>query len=108
MTDTAVDDGAHLKSLEGYHYRIDDHYEVGREKVREYARAVQDRNPAHHDDQAAADLGFGGVIGSLTFVSIPAMVANRRIFETVLTSTTCTCRPSRSSRCASRWLQATG
>lgn len=85
MTDTAVDDGAHLKSLEGYHYRIDDHYEVGREKVREYARAVQDPNPAHHDDQAAADLGFGGVIGSLTFVSIPAMVANRRIFETVLT-----------------------
>ncbi|KAA0021869.1 fused (3R)-hydroxyacyl-ACP dehydratase subunits HadA/HadB [Antrihabitans cavernicola] len=91
MTDTAVDNGVtadngeHLKSREGYHYRIDDYYEVGREKIREYARAVQDRNPAHSSEQAAEELGFDGLIGTLTFVSIPALIANRRIFEKVIT-----------------------
>ena len=82
MTD---DNGEHLKSLEGYHYRVPDHYEVGREKIREYARAVQDRHPAHRDEAAAAELGSDGIIGTLTFTSIPAMIANRRLFETVIT-----------------------
>ncbi len=34
----------------GHHYRVDDFYEVGREKVREYARAVHDDHPAHYDE----------------------------------------------------------
>ena len=43
------------------HYYVAGHtYEVGREKVREYARAVQDYHPAHWDDAAAAALGMDG------------------------------------------------
>ena len=46
-----------LESRVGHYYQMDDTYLVGREKVREYARAVQDYHPAHWDVAAAADLG---------------------------------------------------
>ncbi|MDG3009182.1 acyl dehydratase [Rhodococcus sp. D2-41] len=65
----------------GTHYRVDDYYEVGREKVREYARAVKDTHPAHHDEVAAKDLGYDGLIAPLTFISIVGMLAQRRLFE---------------------------
>ena len=68
----------------GHQYRVDDYYEVGREKIREYARAVQDQHPVYWRESAAAELGFAGLVAPLTFVSIPAMVANRRLFETVI------------------------
>ena len=33
----AFDPAEHARSMVGYHYRTEDYYEVGREKVREYA-----------------------------------------------------------------------
>lgn len=51
-----ADPAAHALAMVGHHYRVDDFYEVGREKVREYARAVQDWHPAHHDEEAAKGL----------------------------------------------------
>ncbi|GAA5051890.1 fused (3R)-hydroxyacyl-ACP dehydratase subunits HadA/HadB [Nocardia callitridis] len=68
----------------GFYYRANGTYEVGREKVREYARAVQDYHPAHWDEDAAAALGYTGLVAPLTFVSIPAMAANRYLFEEVV------------------------
>lgn len=68
----------------GHYYKIDDTYLVGREKVREYARAVQDAHPAHKDESAAAALGYSGVVAPLTLTSIPAMSANRLLLETVV------------------------
>ncbi|MGV9677794.1 fused (3R)-hydroxyacyl-ACP dehydratase subunits HadA/HadB [Nocardia sp. NPDC003482] len=68
----------------GYRYRVDDYYEVGREKIREYARAVQDFHPAHWSEAAAADLGYDGLIAPTTFLSTVAMLANRRLLETVM------------------------
>jgi len=59
-------------------------YIVGREKVREYARAVQDYHPAHWDTAAAAELGYSGVVAPLTFTSVPGMTCNRRMFESVV------------------------
>jgi acyl dehydratase len=59
----------------GTHYRYPDYFEVGREKVREFARAVKDDNPAHFDDAAAAELGYSALVASLTFLS----VAGRRV-----------------------------
>jgi acyl dehydratase len=59
-------------------------YRVGREKVREYARAVQDYHPAHWDVAAAAELGYSGLVAPLTFTSIPAMAANQHLFESVV------------------------
>ena len=62
----------------GHHYRVDDFYEVGREKVREYARAVQDWHPAHHDEEAAKGLGYDGLLAPLTFISIVGIIAQRK------------------------------
>ncbi|MGV9825007.1 fused (3R)-hydroxyacyl-ACP dehydratase subunits HadA/HadB [Gordonia sp. NPDC003429] len=68
----------------GHYYRVDDTYVVGREKVREYARAVQDRHPAHKNEAAAAVLGYSGLVAPLTFTAIPAMTANRQLLETIV------------------------
>ncbi|UYQ63799.1 MaoC family dehydratase N-terminal domain-containing protein [Streptomyces peucetius] len=42
-------------------------YEVGREKIREFAEAVGDDNPAYTDREAARALGHSDVIAPLTF-----------------------------------------
>ncbi|MEV8568578.1 MaoC family dehydratase N-terminal domain-containing protein [Streptomyces sp. NPDC051322] len=43
-------------------------YEVGREKIREFAEAVGDSNPAYVDQDAARKLGHPDVIAPPTFV----------------------------------------
>ncbi|MEV5291054.1 MaoC family dehydratase N-terminal domain-containing protein [Streptomyces sp. NPDC053741] len=43
-------------------------YEVGREKIREFAEAVGDTNPAYTDPEAAKALGYSDVIAPPTFV----------------------------------------
>ncbi|AJE84926.1 MULTISPECIES: MaoC family dehydratase N-terminal domain-containing protein [Streptomyces] len=43
-------------------------YEVGREKIREFAVAVGDPNPAYTDREAARALGHADVIAPPTFV----------------------------------------
>ncbi|OBB61517.1 (R)-hydratase [Mycobacterium sp. 852013-51886_SCH5428379] len=63
---------------------MDGTYLVGREKIREYARAVQDYHPAHWDVAAAAELGYADVIAPLTFTSAPGMQCNRRMFESIV------------------------
>ncbi len=73
-----------LESRVGHYYQIDGTYQVGREKVREFARAVQDYHPAHWDVAAAAELGYSDVVAPLTFTSAPAMAANRHLFESVV------------------------
>jgi len=42
-------------------------YEVGREKIREYANAVGETNPIHHDPEAAREAGFRGVVAPPMF-----------------------------------------
>jgi acyl dehydratase len=59
----------------GTHYRFHDHFTVGREKVREYANALQDDNPFHHDEVVATEAGYSGLVASLTFIA----VAGRRV-----------------------------
>ncbi|WP_328943097.1 MaoC family dehydratase N-terminal domain-containing protein [Streptomyces sp. NBC_00250] len=43
-------------------------YEVGREKIREFAEAIGDANPAYVDQEAAKALGHSDVIAPPTFV----------------------------------------
>ncbi|WP_406061193.1 MaoC family dehydratase N-terminal domain-containing protein [Streptomyces sp. NBC_01077] len=43
-------------------------YEVGREKIREFAEAIGDANPAYVDQEAAKELGHPDVIAPPTFV----------------------------------------
>lgn len=68
----------------GHYYVMDHTYEVGREKIREYARAVQDYHPAHWDTAAAIALGYSGLVAPLTFTSIPAMAANQTLMQEVV------------------------
>src|SRR5215475_4483424 len=81
---TAAPETSTLESRVGHYYEVDDTYRVGRERVREYARAVQDYHPAHWQDSAAAELGYSGLVAPLTFTSTPAMAANRLLFESVV------------------------
>jgi acyl dehydratase len=47
-------------------------YEVGREKIREFADAIGDRDPAYRDPEAAQALGHPDVVAPPTFAVIVA------------------------------------
>src|SRR3954470_2445111 len=81
---TAAAATSELEARVGHHYQADGTYLVGREKVREFARAVQNYHPAHWDVAAAAELGFPDLVAPLTFTSTPAMACNQRMFESVV------------------------
>jgi acyl dehydratase len=55
-------------------------YEVGREKIREFAEAIGDTNPAYVDPEAAKALGHPDVIAPPTF----AIVLSFRISDTIV------------------------
>jgi acyl dehydratase len=61
----------------GTHYRYPDYFEVDREKVREFARAVKNEHPAHHSEEAAKEYGYDALVAPLTFLA----VAGRRVQE---------------------------
>jgi acyl dehydratase len=56
------------QSFVGRSYPPTDPYEVGREKIREFAEAIQDADPAYIDPEAAKALGHTDVIAPPTFV----------------------------------------
>ena len=51
-------------------------YEVGREKIREFAIAIGDMNPAYHDVDHARSLGHRDVIAPPTFSFVVSMRAS--------------------------------
>ncbi|GAB3039234.1 MaoC family dehydratase N-terminal domain-containing protein [Parafrigoribacterium mesophilum] len=57
-------------------------YLVGREKIREFARAVLATGAIHHDPAAAAALGYPDVVAPPTF----AVVIQERTLEQLLSS----------------------
>ena len=54
-------------------------YEVGREKIREFADAIGDPNPAYRDREAARKLGHPDVIAPPTFATVIAMKAGYQV-----------------------------
>jgi acyl dehydratase len=54
-------------------------YEVGREKIKEFARAIGDENPAYFDPDAARVLGHQDVIAPPTFPIVVTMSAWRQV-----------------------------
>ncbi|RQX15213.1 hypothetical protein DDE19_20570 [Micromonospora ureilytica] len=56
-------------------------YQVGREKIREFASAIGATDPAHHDPEAAKVLGHPDVVAPPTFPVIVTMAASRQIIE---------------------------
>jgi acyl dehydratase len=69
--------------IRGMSHTYPDHFVVGREKVREYAKAVKAEDPASLDDEAAAELGHDGIVAPLTFSSIFALLVQQDFFKHV-------------------------
>jgi hypothetical protein len=65
----------------GMHFRYPDHYMVEREKVREYAVAVQNQDGAFFEEKVAADLGYEGLLAPLTFICVFGYKAQSAFFE---------------------------
>jgi acyl dehydratase len=63
------------QGLIGKHYRQPDYFQVGREKIREFALAVKDDHPMHQSEADAAAAGYPEVVAPLTFLA----VAGRRV-----------------------------
>lgn len=71
------------EKLLGASYRYPDHYVVEREKIREYAKAIKATDPCNFDEQAAAELGYDGLVGPLTFISVFGYKSVAAFFEHV-------------------------
>ncbi|TAK70100.1 MAG: MaoC family dehydratase [Actinomycetota bacterium] len=56
-------------------------YQVGREKVREFATALGDANPAYHDVDVARGLGYPDLLAPPTFGIVVTMRSLERLTE---------------------------
>jgi acyl dehydratase len=56
--------------IHGMVWEYEDSYVVGREKIREFAKAVKADDPASLDEKAAAELGYPDVVAPPTFSTI--------------------------------------
>jgi acyl dehydratase len=74
-----IPDGA--AAIIGSHYRAPDYFEVGREKIREFALAVMDEDPTHHSDEDAAAAGYPAVVAPLTFLAVAGRRVQLEIFN---------------------------
>lgn len=54
-------------------------YQVGREKIREFAAAIGAMDPIHHDVEAAKAAGYPDIVAPPTFLTIPATAANAQV-----------------------------
>jgi acyl dehydratase len=71
-------------AMVGRRYRLVDQYEVGREKIREFAEAVQAHDPAHHIELEARAMGHAGLVAPMTMTAIIGSITQQRIFEEFL------------------------
>lgn len=71
-------------SLAGRRFLVRDRYHIGREKVREFARAVQNGHGAHRFDADANRLGYERLIAPPTFSSVIGMAATNALLDSVL------------------------
>jgi acyl dehydratase len=60
-----------------------DYFVVGREKVREYSKAVQSEDAASFDEAPAAELGHPGIVAPLTFTAVYALLVQQDFFRNV-------------------------
>lgn len=68
-------------NIVGMHYRYPDHYEVEREKIREYAVAVRNEGREFFEENAAAELGYKGLLAPLTFICVFGYKAQSAFFK---------------------------
>lgn len=68
-------------NIVGMHFRYPDHYEVEREKIREYAVAVQNDDASFFQEHAAAELGYKALLAPLTFICVFGYQAQSAFFK---------------------------
>jgi len=66
-------------SFVGRSYPPTEPYEVGREKIREFADAIGDHSPVYRDAAVAEKLGYPDVIAPPTFPIVVSMRANAQV-----------------------------
>jgi acyl-CoA thioesterase FadM len=69
--------------IRGMIWRYPDYFVVGREQLREFARAIKCDHPAFFDELAAAELGHDAIVAPLTYVSIFAKYVQLDFFRHV-------------------------
>jgi acyl dehydratase len=69
--------------VRGMIWRYPDCFVVGREQLREFARAIKCDHPAYFDEDAAAELGYDAIVAPVTFVSILAKYVQVDFFRHV-------------------------
>ena len=69
--------------IRGMVWRYPDCFVVGREQLREFARAIKCDHPAYFDEDAAAELGYDAIVAPVTFVSILAKYVQVDFFRHV-------------------------
>ena len=69
--------------IRGMVWKYPDPFVVGREQIRQYANSVKAHDPASIDPEAAAAMGYDGLLAPLTFVSIIAVMTQRHFFQHV-------------------------
>lgn len=69
--------------IQGMVWKYPHSFEIGREQVRQYAKAVKAMDPATHDEEAAAALGHDALIAPLTFASTLALLVQQHFFQHV-------------------------
>ncbi len=65
--------------LQGRSYPAGETYSVGREAIRDFARAVKATHPAHYDIEAAVALGHADLVAPPTFAIIVAQRADAQL-----------------------------
>jgi acyl dehydratase len=69
------------QSFVGRSYPPTPPYQVGREKIREFATAIGATDPAHHDPEAARALGHADVVAPPTFPVVVSWAALRSLID---------------------------
>ena len=69
------------QSFAGRSWPATEPYLVGREKIREFARAIGATDAEYHDPEAARALGYADVVAPPTFPVVITMSASRQIVE---------------------------
>ncbi len=65
--------------LQGRSYPAGEVYTVGREAIRDFARAVKATHPSHYDVEAARALGYADLVAPPTFAIIVAQRADAQL-----------------------------
>ena len=69
--------------IRGMVHEYPDYFIVGREKIREYSKAVQSQDGSSFDEKVAAEQGHPAIMAPLTFTAVYALLVQQDFFRNV-------------------------